>query len=115
MNALPPLRAAERFRLTVSVVAKHPRSMRRIEAELWDLSIGGCRIVSTELLSVGDQLIVKIEGLENWPAAVVWTGKDSCGVHFHTPLHYAVAEHYARAFPCSISAMDSGTRETDGA
>jgi hypothetical protein len=47
--------------------------MRRIEAELRDLSTGGCRIVSDEFLSIGDQLFAKIEGLEGWPAIVVWT------------------------------------------
>jgi hypothetical protein len=103
------IRASERYRLKVSVVAKHSRSMRRIEAELWDLSVGGCRIVTTEPVSPGDQLLIKIERLEGWPATVVWTGTGCCGVSFHAPLHYSVAEHYARSFPCTIS--DAGKND----
>ena len=114
MNAPIAVRASERYRLKVSVVTMHPRPLRRIEAELWDLSIGGCRIVSTEPLSTGDQLLVRIEGLEACPAVVVWTGMSCYGVAFDAPLHHAVAEHYARSFPCSASAIGKDDRESFG-
>jgi hypothetical protein len=98
MASTGAIRATERFPVRVSIEVMHPRSARRIEAELCDLSTGGCRIVSAGALSIGDQLLLTIEGLDPWPAAVAWAGEGSVGVAFHTPLDHSVAEHYSRIF-----------------
>lgn len=92
------VRATERYAIRASVEVKHPRSVRRVQAELRDLSAGGCLIVSHEPFAVGDQLLITIQGLEPWPAAVAWTRKGSIGISFHRPLEQSVAEHYARFF-----------------
>jgi|SRR6185437_13351937 hypothetical protein len=103
MDKPSTIRVHERYRLKVSIVVKHSRSMCRIDAELWDLSIDGCRLISAGPLSTGEQLLIKIKGLETWPATVAWVGVDCYGISFHAPLHYSVAEHYARSFPCGSS------------
>jgi hypothetical protein len=92
------IRATERYPVRVTIVVAHPRSVRRVTAELRDLSRGGCRLVSPERFSLGDQLLVSIDGLEPWPAAVAWTGDECIGLAFHQPLDHSVAEHYARIF-----------------
>ena len=101
MDAIQVERSYERYPVEVCAVVTHPSSFRRIEAELWDLSSGGCRIVTTEPLNPNDELSVRIQGLESWPARVVWKQLDAVGVTFHYPLHYAVVEHYARLFPAT--------------
>jgi hypothetical protein len=98
MASTGAIRATERFPVRVSIEVVHPRSARRIEAEVCDLSTGGCRIAGSDLLSIGDQLLVTIDGLEPWPAAVAWTAQGCAGVAFHTPLDHSVAEHYSRIF-----------------
>ena len=92
------IRATERYPVQASIEVTHPRSVRRLDAELRDLSNGGCKIVSPERFSLGDQLLLTIEGLEPWPAAVAWTGEGCVGVSFHRPLDQSIAEHYARVF-----------------
>jgi hypothetical protein len=101
MDTIQVERSYERYAVEVCSVVKHPSSFRRIDAELWDLSAGGCRIVTPEPLNPNDQLLVRIEGLESWPARVVWKGANAVGVTFQYPLHYAVVEHYARLFPAT--------------
>jgi hypothetical protein len=90
------IRTTERFPVRASVEVAHPRSVRRMEAALRDLSTGGCQIATRERLAVGDQVLVRIEGLEPWPAAVAWSREDCFGLSFHAPLDRATAEHYAR-------------------
>ena len=104
MASTGAIRANERFPVRVSIEVTHPRSARRIEAEVCDLSTGGCRIAGPDLLSIGDQLLVTIDGLEPWPAAVAWTGHGCAGVAFHTPLDHSVAEHYSRIFRSRLPA-----------
>ena len=98
MAASGAIRANERFPVRVVIEVAHPRSVRRMTAELRDLSTGGCRIVSPEPFSLGDQLLLSIDGLDPWPAAVAWTGEGAIGVAFHEALDHSVAEHYARIF-----------------
>lgn len=98
MTKFGAIRATERYPVRVSIEVMHPRSSRRIDAELCDLSKGGCRLASSESFSIGSQLLLTIEGLDPWPAAVAWTGEGFVGVSFHTPLDDSVAEFYARAF-----------------
>ena len=101
MDASQVERSYERYPVEVRAIVKHPSSSRRIEAELWDLSVGGCRLVTTEPLNPHDELLVRIQGLEGWPGRVVWKELNAVGVTFRYPLHYAVVEHYARFFPAA--------------
>jgi len=90
------IRVTERFAVRAVVEVTHPRSVRRIEAVLRDLSTGGCQVGTSAAFSVGDQLLVTIEGLEPWPAAVAWRREGCVGISFHAPLDRSIAEHYAR-------------------
>lgn len=99
MAALQPVRSTERSRLKASVAVRHPRLKNRFRGELWDLSPAGCRIVTREPVSVGDEILVKIEALESWPATVVWKRGGCCGVRFRAPLHYSVVQYHAQTFP----------------
>jgi hypothetical protein len=92
------IRATERYPVRVSVEVTHPRSARRIEAELRDISTGGCWIITPESLPLGSQILLTIEGLEPWPAAVAWSRDGCIGLAFHAVLDHAIAEHYARLF-----------------
>ena len=98
MSKPEAVRAAERYPVKVSVEVRHPRAVRRIEAELCDLSTGGCCIVSPEPFAIGDQLLLRIGDLEPWPGAVAWLGEDCAGVSFHAPLDHLVAEHCGRIY-----------------
>lgn len=90
------IRATERYPLNVAVEVAHPRTVRRFEAELRDLSIGGCRLVSEEPFSVGDQLLLSIDGFETWPGVVAWSGVGCVGIAFHISLDQSIPEHCAR-------------------
>ena len=80
------LRRSERLLVEIDVVLSHPRTVRRIAADLSDISAEGCRVVTQESLQRGDQLLILIEGLDPWPAHVVWVSFEGVGVEFHTPL-----------------------------
>jgi hypothetical protein len=97
-----------RYLVEVGVVVKHPRSVRKIQCELSDLSPGGCRLVTNEPFAAGDQLLVKLEGLEFWPGSVSWVGTGFVGLAFHVPLNNFVVEHYARRFPSGVGVSEHG-------
>ena len=92
------IRATERFPVRAIVEITHPRSVRRLDAELRDLSTGGCQILTKAPFSVGDQVLITLEGLEPWPAAVAWCRQGCAGLSFHAPLDHSIAEHYGRVF-----------------
>jgi hypothetical protein len=98
VSTLGAIRANERIPVTASVEVKHPRSLRRIRARLRDLSTGGCQILTSASFSMGDQVLVTLEGLEPWPAAVAWRRQGCVGLSFHAPLDHSIAEHYGRVF-----------------
>lgn len=95
MAQVPDLdpRRSLRLPVVVEVLLDHPRSKRRIDAELHDISPEGCRIVTAEPFAPGAQLVVRIGALEPWPARVVWTRDGFVGAEFHTPLSPAMVEH----------------------
>jgi hypothetical protein len=94
-----------RSSVTVSVVIRHPKSVRRIHAELSDISPDGCRVQTTEPLKIGDHLVMSIEGLEPWPARIIWVSGEDRGAEFDRPLHPAVADHIARIYPSQPSQL----------
>src|SRR4029079_8107620 len=98
MSSSGAIRTNERFPIKVSVEIAQPRAQRRSDAELCDLSTGGCRIISRDPFAVGDQILLTIDGLEPWPAAIVWSGDGCAGDAFHTPLVCSIADPCPRAF-----------------
>ena len=92
------VRAEERHMVRVAVAVSHPRSGRRFEAQLQDISAGGCQIVSNEPFGIGDQILLDVGKLERWPAVVAWLGQGHVGVSFHEPLGLLEAEQYAWDF-----------------
>ena len=92
-------RASERTPIEVALVVNQPRMNRVIAAELFDLSPLGCRFLSEEPFEPGSQVLIRIDGLEDWPGTVAWSGLEGVGVDFHAPLEASVVEHYARLYP----------------
>jgi hypothetical protein len=92
-------RASKRTPIEVALVVNQPRTQRQVPAQLFDLSPLGCRFLTDEPFETGAQVLVRIEGLEDWPGTVVWTGPEGIGVDFHAPLAKSVVEHYARISP----------------
>jgi hypothetical protein len=92
------VRAEERHLVRVAVAVRHPRSRRRFEAKLQDISAGGCQIVSDETFRVGDQILLDVGELQSWPAVVAWLGNGCVGVSFHAALGLLEAEQYAWDF-----------------
>jgi hypothetical protein len=92
-------RGSPRFALEVPAALNHAHPAKRVDAELLDLSLTGCRVLAAKAYAAGTELPVKILGLEAWPARVVWNDAWSLGVEFDNPMHVAVVEHYARCYP----------------
>jgi len=92
-------RRSERPRVELAAIVGHPRSGRRFEAELSEISCEGCRVLTEESMGLGDQVLVTIEGLERWPARVVWMQGGSVGLEFHEVLSPGIVERYADTFP----------------
>ena len=99
MTQVQDSRRGRRLPIQVDVNVDHPRSQRRLTAELSEISAEGCRILITEPLGPSDQLLIRIAGIEPWPARVVWAEDGAVGIEFHKPLHAAVVEHNSLQFP----------------
>ena len=101
MESSPPSdpRRSERPLVELAAVIVHPRGGRKFTAELVELSCEGCRLLTREPMDSGDQLLVTIAGLNDWPARVVWMGGEAVGVEFHQPLQPGVVMRYAETFP----------------
>ena len=89
-------RRSRRWPIEVSSVVTQPRLQRQVPAEMYDLSPIGCRFVSDEPFEPGSQVLIRMQGLEDWPGTVIWCGPEGIGVEFHVPLNSAVLEHYIR-------------------
>src|SRR5687768_17317092 len=94
----PDPRRSERPLVELAAVVGHPRSGRKFTAELVELSCEGCRLLTREPIETGDQLLVTIAGLEQWPARVVWMRGKAVGAEFHQPLQPGVVTRYAEMF-----------------
>ena len=104
-------RRSLRLPIEVDVNVYHPRSRRLITAELYDISPEGCRLVTPEPFEPSAQLLIRIAGMEPWPARVVWVKDGSVGIEFHKPINAAVVEHHARQFPKGSKAEAEAARE----
>lgn len=92
-------RGNERRLLQATVSVKPYGASRSSKARMFDLSVKGCCIVSGEILRTGTQILIRIPGLEFWPATVAWNREGAIGAEFHKPLHPAVVQHYAKFYP----------------
>lgn|GEM_PF-1105861 len=70
------------------------RSRSALSARVADLSPHGCRIDSLTLALAGNQLWVRLPGLESVIGTVAWSDLTSAGIKFDQPLHPAVAARY---------------------
>ena len=95
----PDPRRSERPLVELAAVVGHPRSGRRFIAELVELSCEGCRLMTREEVEIGDQLLLSVASLKDWPARVVWACGNAVGVEFHQPLQPGVVMRYAETFP----------------
>ena len=95
-------RENQRLPLQATVSIKRYGSRRSTRARMFDLSVKGCCVVTSEPLRTGTQVLIRIPGLEFWSATVAWRREEAVGIEFHKPLHPAVVEHYAQYFPAPV-------------
>lgn len=92
-------RRSDRPLVELAAIVEHPRSGRQLVAEMVELSCEGCRFLIGEPVEAGDQLLISIAGLTQWPARTVWVRGGAAGVEFHRPLDPVVVANYAESFP----------------
>lgn len=83
------------------------RSRSALKGEVRDLSPLGCRIESPTMALAGNQLWVRLPGLESTIGTVIWSDGHSAGVMFDQPLHPAVAVQYMPDVAAMTAANDS--------
>ena len=91
-------RKEARHPVKLPATVRHTKSPRLINAPLLDLSTQGCKIASEEPFISGTAVLVKIPGIENWPATVIWAKRRFVGFEFDNALSSYVVEHYVRQF-----------------
>jgi hypothetical protein len=63
-----------------------------VEAMVTDLSEKGCRLEGGGELGEGDQLLIRLPGLEARACRIVWVDRSEAGCEFETPLYSAEQE-----------------------
>lgn len=71
-------------------------AVRRLKAQLVDISASGCRVFTPIYLTDDCHLTVQIAGFEPFGAKVRWCRNSALGLEFARPLHPSVVEHVAR-------------------
>ena len=82
-------RARERAAVATQVRVRRP-GQNNYSVRIFDLSPEGCRIETIERPRVGEQLMIKFEGIETLDSEVIWVDEFIAGVKFCRPLHPAV-------------------------
>lgn len=82
-------------RLALSANAKLCLSLTKgVEGRLLDLSTAGCSFLdATTSFQPGDQVWLKMEGLEAWRGTVRWVNGARVGIKFERPFYPAVLNH----------------------
>jgi len=70
-------------------------SVRRLgsfgfEVPVRDVSVAGCKVELVEPVTVRDNVIARLPGLEPFSATVIWSNERCAGLQFNRPLHPAV-------------------------
>lgn len=69
----------------------------RIGGKVLDISEHGCKLeLGNEQGTPGDNVTIKLDGLESWPGVIRWVNGRTVGVQFQWPLHTSVVEHLGR-------------------
>lgn len=92
-SAIPERRRDGRQRIHMSVRCRIAPGQ---SPEVWltEISVTGCQIAIREgLLTQGQHVVVKAQGLEGLPGRVRWVLNESAGIAFEQPLHPAVLTH----------------------
>lgn len=92
-------RRSDRPLVELAAIVGHPRTGRRFAVEIVEISCEGCRLLTSDTVAFGDQLLISVPGMARWPARVVWTRSGTAGVEFHRPLKPDVVAHFVGAFP----------------
>ncbi|MGQ0659898.1 PilZ domain-containing protein [Sphingosinicella sp.] len=90
-SALKPARARNADRMPVALRAGlRQRGASAVSVQILDLSTHGFRIDTHLSLEVGNQIWLRLPGLEATPAHVAWVDGHCAGCAFDRPLHPAV-------------------------
>jgi hypothetical protein len=88
----------------VAMSGKLRTSFGRQDVALSDLTAMGCRIDAIYMiLTVGQRIILRPEGLEGLNATVSWSSGPSAGLKFDTLLHPSVVDHLCKLHPQVIA------------
>ena len=71
--------------------------VRRHFAELTDISVNGCRVLSPFQVAIGCALVVRIAELAPLHATVRWCTVDALGLQFSSPLDARIVEMISNA------------------
>lgn len=99
-----------RARRTPAVIecSVRERSRSALKGMVADLSPLGCRIESPTMALTGNQLWVRLPGLESMIGTVIWSNGHLAGVMFDQPLHPAVAARFMPDQATLAVANDTG-------
>ncbi|AQR72968.1 PilZ domain-containing protein [Sphingomonas sp. LM7] len=88
-------RSSERLSTCLKAELRGRGTSRRIKAEVVDVSVTGCRLL-TWACRLGDEVLVAIGHLSPVPAQVCWVHNGAIGVRFATKLHPSIVSHLAK-------------------
>lgn len=104
-------RRSDRPLVELAAIIGHPRTGRRFAVEVVEISSEGCRLLTSEPVAFGDQVLVSVPGMARWPARVVWARSGTAGVEFHRPLKPDVVAHFVSAFPPELWTYGKNPRQ----
>lgn len=82
-------RAAERLNLPAQISMRRP-GRPSFTVRACDISTHGCRCEFVDRPEEGEQVLIKLEGLEALPATACWVEPPLTGLKFERPIHPAV-------------------------
>lgn len=91
------LRQHERLNVVLPALCRS-RTGFRDDVMIYDISVGGCLIMSHALtLHADDLVVIRPLGLEGLAGRVMWTERHRAGIRFEQPLYGPVVEHLHRS------------------
>ncbi|MEL6878233.1 MAG: PilZ domain-containing protein [Pseudomonadota bacterium] len=93
MHSIP--RAADRKPL--SLMVKSRVRSRVVFVDLIDISEGGCKIKARSgFASVGDRVVMKVDGINAPMGTIAWVEGEVAGVAFEGQMHAAIIDYLCR-------------------